>query len=132
VEFETTFHTGLQRLRRRKKERKKFYYLVVIFDAHTERVDEDGQQNSLLEVLVFDYGFDDPTDTLEAGETTSGHPRPRQPVTVTPMVHLGSPSPLPYHGPVTAAGLLTATVLCLRAVAPPVGCTLFVSQAVHT
>ena len=132
MEFETKFHTGLQRLRRRKKETKKFCYLIVIFDAHTERVDEDGQQNSLLEVLVFDYGFDDPTDTLEAGEATGGHPRPRQPVTMTPMMPLGSPSSLQYHGPVTTAGLLTATVLCLRAVAPPVGGTVFVSQAVHT
>jgi len=43
VEFETKFHTGLQHLRRRKRQRKKFYYLIVIFDAHTERVDEDGQ-----------------------------------------------------------------------------------------
>jgi hypothetical protein len=104
----------------------------VIFDAHTERVDEDGQQNSLLEVLVFDYVFDDLTDTLEKGEATSGHPRPRQTFTVTPMMPLGSPSPLQYHGPVTAAGLLTATVLCLRAVAPPVGGTLFVTQTVDT
>ena len=35
----------------------------MILDAHTEGVDEDGEQNSLLEVLVFNHSLDGSTDT---------------------------------------------------------------------
>ena len=39
-------------------------HLVVIFDAHAERVDEDGAQQSLLEVFVLDESFDGPLEDL--------------------------------------------------------------------
>jgi hypothetical protein len=32
--------------------------LVVVLNAHAERVDENGEQDSLLEVLVLHQGFD--------------------------------------------------------------------------
>jgi hypothetical protein len=104
----------------------------MILDAHTERVDEDCEKYSLLEVLVLNYGLDDLTDTPETGVATGGYPPPGHPAIVMPVVSLGASTPFQYHDPISTAGLFVATELMFWAVAPSVRGSLVISQRVQT
>jgi hypothetical protein len=103
----------------------------VVLNAHTESVDEDGEQYPLLEVLVLDHSLDDSTDTPETRAATGRDPPPWYPATVTPVVPLRDSS-LQYHGPVPTTGLFAATHLMFWTVAPPVKAFLVIPQSFHT
>jgi hypothetical protein len=104
----------------------------MIFDAHTECVDEDCEEYSLLEVLVVHHSLDDSTDTPQTGATTGRYPSPGNSAAMMPVVSFGASIPLQYHGPVPTAGLFVTTELMFWAVAPQVRASLVVCQGVQT
>jgi hypothetical protein len=60
----------------------------MIFDTHTECVDEDCEEYSLLEVFVLHHRLDDFTDTPETGATAGRYPPPGHSAIVMPAVSL--------------------------------------------
>jgi hypothetical protein len=104
----------------------------MIFDTHTECIDEDCKEYSLLEVFVLHHSLDDFADAPETGAKAGRHPPPGRPAPMMSVVSLGASTPLQYHGPVPSAGLFVATELMIWAVAPAVRASLVVPQHVQT
>ena len=109
--------------------------LIVVFDAHAEGVDEDGEKNALLEVFVLHQAFDDATDGLETTGAARRHPTPGHSAALVPVVPLRHPATLQHHGPVAAARLFAAAKLVhvvLWAVAPSLRSAWLFSQCFHS
>ncbi|PSN43399.1 hypothetical protein C0J52_21130 [Blattella germanica] len=90
--------------------------------AIAECVDEDGEQDALLEVLVLHEALDEAPEAAQARRAAHGDPAHRHAATVpaVPLRH-AAPASFQHHGPVPAAGLVAAAQLVqvvLRTAAP--------------
>ena len=80
----------------------------MILDAHTQGVDEDGEEYALLEILVFYQTLDAAADRFEAGGAARGEPSEGNSVGVAAAMPLRHPAALQHHGPVPTTLLLAA------------------------